>query len=164
MAYTKEYIKSVSEFGLGSPGIVRLLPEEDWVSRQIGTLVEVGAKNYKVGVAKPKFSQNARAIEAEGRYVDEMQKVLAEGRRVEGLKASSDEEWFAYCLKLGVDRLVPGVVNRAPEIYKFLAGWIPNLTKVVGELDKMPIDTINQRKGKVGRNIDLLMEAKGKWR
>ena len=148
----------------GRAEVIRLLPPEKWVDRQITSLEKVARDNYKVGIAMPKFDPIAKGIQAEPRYADEMRKVIDEERRAKGLRASSFDEWFGYSMQLGVNRLVEGVKVRRAEVEKFVNAWQPALLGKVQELDRMDVTTLEDRKAKVIQNIDNLVAMKGTWK
>jgi hypothetical protein len=148
----------------GRAEVIRLLPPEKWIDRQLTSLEKVGRDNYKVGIAMPKFDPIAKGVLAEPRYADEMRKVLDEGRRAKGLKASSFDEWFGYSMQLGVPRLVDGVKVRRAEVEKFVGAFQPMLLSKVRELDQMDVTTLEDRKSKVIQNIDNLVAMKGTWK
>ena len=143
---------------------MRLLPPEIWIERQTGTLKAVGEKNYKIGIASPRFDTIKQGIAAEARYNDEMMKVLEEERRMHGLEASSLDEWYTYSLKLGAPRLVPGVIVRVAEVEKFVGKWQPMLLSHVRDVDRLSDVTFQDRKAKMTANVDGLVELKGKWK
>ena len=145
-------------------GVTRLLPPEEWVSREIENLRKVGRPNYEVGIASPKKDTIKAGIDAEPRYEDEMRKVIAEKRRAAGLKVVSLEEWFTYAKDIGAPRLVDGVVKRKAKVERFVFKWRDILLAHVKKLDEMPITTLEDRIAKMEANVRGLVSLKGKWK
>jgi len=144
--------------------VIRILPPEKWVQRQITNLERVGRANYLTGISVPKRHTINRGIQAEPRFVDTMQKVLAEGRRAAGLKIVTLEEWFGYARDIGADRLVPGVTKRRAKVERFVGAWNPIILDHAKKLDELPIVTLEDRINKMVTNVRGLVALKGKWK
>jgi len=146
-----------------TPHVKRIKSPEFYRDKLINTITAVGETHYRKGVAEPKHDPILRGIQAEARYKDEMNKVLAEQRRKKMLELKTNmAEWGKYA-GLFSDRLAPGVANRVGEVDKFWKGWQPQLVAHVGEIDPLATATFAERKAKMIANVDKLVARKGAW-
>jgi hypothetical protein len=141
--------------------ITRIPSPEDWRAKQVGNLKDVGEKNYRLKIPKPKKDPIAAGIEAEAKYANEMRRVIDTKAREAGLRATTSDEWLTYATDLGAARLVEGVVKREPKIAKFLGKWQPLLKSHVDKLDTMANATLAERKAKMLTNVDGLVALHG---
>jgi len=142
--------------------VQRVLSPTAWIERQIGTLKDVGEKNYRVGIAFPKNDPIAAGIAAEDVYAAQVKIAIEEGRRAKKLEKTNIDEWYAYSQAFG-GRLVEGVTKREKEVHDFVKPWHPKLIDHLTEIDKLPKVTLAQRIKKAVENIEGLAALKGEW-
>jgi len=142
--------------------VQRVLSPDAWIERQIGTLKDVGERNYRVGIAFPKRDPIAAGIDAEDVYAAQVKIAIDEGRRAERLKKTNMDEWYAYSQAFA-GRLVEGVTAREKEVHDFVKPWHPKLIDHLTEVDKLPTVTLKNRIDKAVKNIEGLAALKGQW-
>jgi len=142
--------------------VQRVLSPDKWIDRQIGTLKDVGERNYRVGIAFPKNDPIAAGIAAEDVYAAQVKIAIDEGRRAKKLGKTNMDEWYAYSQAFA-GRLVEGVATREKEVHDFVKPWQPMLIDHLTEVDKMPKVTLKERIDKAVANIEGLAALKGKW-
>lgn len=142
--------------------VTRILDPTTWRERQIGTLKAVGEGNYKTGVARPRDDPIAAGIRAEGKFKDAMKRVTEGELRAAGLKGTNMDEWYKFTQEIGAGRLVEGVTKRESKVAKFLDKWTPQLKTHVEAMDKLPVDTAQNRKDKMIKNLEGLLALHGK--
>jgi len=142
--------------------VTRILKPETWINRQVGTLKDVGERNYRVGISFPRADTIAAGIDAEPVYAAEVKKAIDEQRRAKKLAKTNLDEWFTYSQSFA-GRLVEGVTTREKEVHDFVKPWQPMLLTHVAEIDKLPKVTLRERIDKAVKNIEGLAALRGKW-
>jgi len=142
--------------------VQRVLSPDAWIERQIGTLKDVGERNYRVGIAFPKRDPIAAGIDAEDVYAAQVKIAIDERRRAKRLEKTNMDEWYAYSQAFA-GRLVDGVTQREKEVHDFVKPWHPKLLDHLAEIDKLPKVTLAQRIKKAVENIEGLAALKGEW-
>jgi len=142
--------------------VQRVLKPEDWITRQLTVLKDVGERNYRVGIAFPKADPIKAGIDAEPVYAAAVKAAIEEKRRAKRLEKTNMDEWYAYTQALA-GRLVEGVTEREKEVHDFVKPWHPMLLTHLGEVDKLPKVTLRERVEKAVKNIEGLAALKGKW-
>ena len=141
--------------------VQRILKPEDWRDKQIGTLGKVGRSNYLLGIGYPKHDPIKEAIRHEGKWIAETRAACDEERHAKALGVRTIEEWFSYSKEIGADALVPGVTKRVGKVDRFLTAYHPKLNSLLAEVDKKPVDTLEERIGKSGDTIRGLAALRG---
>ena len=143
--------------------VQRVLSPEDWKDKQIRTLKTVGRTNYLVGIGYPKRSPigAGKSDWAEAKFNAAMMIALENKTRQTEVGKSSDEEWFGYSKEIGADNLVPGVVKREAKVSDFVNAWQPKLVTHLAEIDKMDVETLENRIEKAAENIRGLAALHG---
>jgi hypothetical protein len=149
---------------LGGVRITRLLPPEEWRKRQLGTLRDVGERNYRQGIALPSKDTIQAGIDAEPVYAARTKQAIEEGRRAKALRGTSMQEWYAYADTIGAPKLVDGVLKREAKVKKFIDSWVPLLESHLASIDKMPKATDKEAEDKMLANLRGLKALHGKWR
>ena len=146
--------------------IQRVLPPKDWKEKQLSTLKSVGRKNYLTGIAYPKAGPvtAGKSEMAEKRYAARMRTVIDEELRRKGLEPVTDEEWFQYAKNIGADKLVDGVVKREAKVGRFVNSWQPMLVTHLTDIDKLSVETLEERITKASENIRGLAALHGTWK
>ena len=146
--------------------VQRVLPPKEWREKQISTLKSVGRKNYLTGIAYPKADPIAegKSAAAEKRFAASMRTVIDEERRKKGLDPLTIEDWYPYAKNIGADILVDGVVKREVKVGKFVSAWQPMLVTHLAEVDKLAVETLENRITKASENIRGLAALRGTWK
>ena len=141
--------------------VTRLIPAQEWLSKQIGNLQAVGEANYRAGITRPKKDPIQAGIAAQGAYESAMRdpKVLA--RRASGLRRTNMEEWASMSERVGAARLVQGVVERQYKVERFLSGYVPKLLSHLAKIDSLPNVTDADRERRMVENLKGLRALKG---
>ena len=142
--------------------VTRVLKPDDWISRQITNLKDVGERSFRVGIAFPKRDPIAAGIDAEEVYAAQVKLAIEEERRKKKLAKTNIDEWYAYSQTFA-GRLVDGVVKREKEVHDFVKPWQPTLVTHLTEIDKKAVVTLKDRVDKAVANIEGLAALKGKW-
>jgi len=152
---------------MAAPGgvrVVRLLPPDEWRSRQLGVLKDVGEKNYRQGTSMPKKDPIAAGIAAEGKWREELKKAMDLNMRVIGLQATNMTEWYQYTQNIGAPKLVDGVLKREAKVDKFVKAWHPLLTDHVAKMDAIEVVTDKDAEDKMIANLRGLKALHGAWK
>ena len=146
--------------------VQRVLPPKEWREKQISTLKSVGRKNYLTGIAFPKHDPivEGKSDKAEARYAATMRVVLDEERRKKGLAPLTIDDWYPYARDIGADILVDGVTKREVKVGKFINAFQPQLVTHLVEVDKMAVETLEERISKSAENIRGLAALRGVWK
>ena len=135
--------------------VQRVLSPDDWKDKQIGTLKAVGRRNYLIGIGYPKRSPIGAGSSdwAEARFNAAMMAALDAKRRQKAVGKSDDAEWFRYAKEIGADALIKGVTGREAKVSDFITAWQPKLVTHLAEIDKMAVETLEDRIEKAAENI-----------
>ena len=146
--------------------VQRVLPPKEWKEKQLSTLKAVGKKNYLTGIAFPKKDPIAegKSDKAEKRYAATMALVVDEERRKKGLDPLTIDDWYPYARDIGAGILVDGVVKREVKVGKFINSFQPNLVTHLTEIDKLAVETLEERITKAAENIRGLAALKATWK
>ena len=146
--------------------VQRVLPPKEWREKQISTIKSVGRKNYLTGIAFPKHDPIAegKSDKAEARFGATMRVVVDEKRRQKGLAGLTIDDWYPYARDIGADILVDGVVKREVKVGKFINSYQPMLVTHLAEIDKLPVETLEERIAKAADNIRGLAALRGTWK
>ena len=146
--------------------VQRVLPPKEWREKQISTIKSVGRKNYLTGIAFPKADPIAegKSAKAEARYAATMRTVIDEERRRKGLDPLTIDDWYPYARDIGADILVDGVTKREVKVGKFINSFQPMLVTHLAEIDKLPVETLEERIGKAADNIRGLAALRAAWK
>ena len=143
--------------------VQRVLSPDDWKDKQIGTLKAVGRKNYLVGIGFPKRSPIGAGSSdwSEAKFNAAMMVALEKESRRKSVGKSTDEEWFKYAKEIGADALITGVVKREAKVVDFITAWHPHLKAHLADIDKMSVETLEERISKAADNIRGLAALRG---
>jgi len=146
--------------------VQRVLPPDKWREKQINTLKSVGRANYLTGIAFPKADpiEEGKSDKAEARFKATMTLVLDEERRRKGLDPLTIDDWYPYARDIGADILVPAVTKREAKVAKFINAWHPMLVDHLTKIDKLPVETLEERIEKAAENIRGLAAMKLAWK
>lgn len=133
------------------------LPEvADWVEDQINGAGNNAAK-WLARTLAPRKSPKAQALKNAGRYKDGVTKALAAGRYEKGIRAIDEDAMVATITEGGSGVFSSGISRRRQKIGNKVAKLRAAQLAAVATLDAMPVDTLDQRKAKVLKNIDLMI-------
>ena len=146
--------------------VQRVLPPKEWREKQISTIRSVGRKNYLTGIAFPKKDPIAagKSDAAEARFAASMRTAIDEERRKKGLDPLTIDDWYPYARDIGADILVDGVVKREVKVGKFISAFQPMLVTHLAEIDKKPVETLEERIDKAADNIRGLAALRAAWK
>jgi hypothetical protein len=150
--------------GGGGVRVTRLLPPDEWRKRQLGTVRDVGEKNYRQGIQLPAKDPIQAGIEAEAVYAARTKAAIDEGRRAKALKGTSMQEWYVYADAIGAPKLVDGVLKREAKVKRFVDSWVPILETHLANIDRLPKTTDKEAEEKMIANLRGLKALHGKWR
>lgn len=144
----------------------RVLPPKEWKDKQIDTLVKVGKKNYLTGIAFPKADpiEAGKSDAAELRYATETALAIEEKRRQKALAPLTIADWYPFARDIGADLIVDGVRKREVKVAKFINAFQPILIDHLTKVDKLAVETLEQRIEKSAENIRGLAAMKGVWK
>jgi len=142
--------------------VKRVISPEEWKSRQISNLKDVGRRSYLQGIKAPKADPIARGIATEGKYAAATKKSIDEERRKAALEKTSMAEWYKYASELGADKLVDGVVKREAKVGAFISAFHPMLTSHLAKIDGLAEETDAERETRMLENLRGLKALKGK--
>lgn len=141
--------------------VTRVIPPEEWVSKQINTMSAVGETNYRAGITRPKKNPIEAGIAAQDKYEAKMRDPNVLKRRVEKLRKTNMDEWAAMAERVGAGRLVSGVVERRFKVERFVGGYQPKLMGHLRSIDAMPDVTDADRERRMIENLKGLKKLKG---
>lgn len=146
--------------------VQRVLPPKEWREKQISTIKSVGRKNYLTGIAFPKKDPIAagKSDGAEARYAAETRAAIDEGRRQKALAPLTIDDWYPFARDIGADILVDGVVKREAKVAKFVNKFQPELVSLLADVDKKPVETLEERISKSADTIRGLAALRGVWK
>jgi len=146
--------------------IQRVLKPEDWREKQISTLRSVGRKNYLLGIAFPKKDpiEAGKSDKAEKRYAAMTKAAIDAGRRKKALDPLTIDDWYPYAAKIGADILVDAVSKREAKVAKFVNKFQPELVNLLGKVDPMAVETLEERISKSAETIRGLAALKAVWK
>jgi len=146
--------------------VQRVLPPDKWREKQIDTLRSVGRKNYLIGIAFPKKDpiEEGKSEKAEKRFAATMKLVVDEKRRKKALDPLTIDDWYPFARDIGADILVPAVTKRATKVARFVNAWQPMLVEHLGNIDPLPVETLEERISKAAENIRGLAAMKMAWK
>jgi hypothetical protein len=113
------------------------------------------------GVQNPRRSPTAAAKAAVGKWKNNMQKAIADGRYEKGLAKSSDAQIIATATKVGPAGYTSGIQARQDKIQAAIQILQPKLTAHLAKIDAMPQDTDQQREAKMIANLQGMRALKG---
>jgi len=146
--------------------VQRVLKPEDWRKKQLSTLSSVGRSNYLLGIAFPAKDpiEAGKSDAAEKRYAAMTKAAIDAGRRKKALDPLSIDDWYPYAKNIGADILVSGVTKREAKVANFINRFQPSLVNHLTEIDKKPVETLEERIIKSAENIRGLAALKAVWR
>jgi len=146
--------------------VQRVLPPDKWREKQLDTLKAVGKKNYLTGIAFPKHDpiERGKSDAAEKRYAATMRAVLEEQRRKKGLDPLTIDDWYPFARDIGANILVDAVTKREVKVQRFVNSWQPMLVDHLTKIDKLPVETLEERIDKAAENIRGLAAMRGVWK
>lgn len=144
----------------------RVLPPKEWREKQIDTLVKVGKKNYLTGIAFPKADpiEEGKSDAAEARFGASMTAVVENKSRQKALTPLTIADWYPFARDIGADLLVDGVRKREVKVAKFINAFQPHLVEHLTNVDKLTVETLENRIEKADENIRGLAALKGVWK
>lgn len=133
------------------------LPEvADWVEDQIAG-AQNNAEKWLRRTLAPRKSPKAQALKNAGRYKDGVQKALAAGKYEKGIAAIDEDAMVETINEGGSGVFSSGISRRRRKIHGKVSKLRAAQLAAVATLDAMPVDTLDQRKAKVIKNIDLMI-------
>ena len=142
--------------------IVRVIPPDRWVERQLGNIKAVGQRNYEVGIDNPRKDPIKAAIDAEERWAERIKEAIEKGRRKKRLARVTADEWNSYA-HMFAGRLTEGVTKREAKVRDFVEGWHPKLLSHLSKIDAMPAVTDADMEARMLENLRGLKTLKGAW-
>ena len=146
--------------------VQRVLKPDDWRKKQLSTLKSVGRANYLLGIAYPKADPIAAGAsdKAEARYAAETRAAIDAKSRQKALATLDIDDWYPYARDIGADLVVGGVTKREAKVAKFINAFQPALVDHLTEIDKLAVETLEERITKSAENIRGLAALRGTWK
>jgi len=134
------------------------VPETDeWVNKQISR-TEAATEEWKKNVLRPKRNPLEAAKAAKGKWQNAMQRAIQENRFEAGLDAVDEETMYAVIRETPSTALAEGVRRRAPKIRQKVDKLRGYLAAHLEAVDKLPVDTDQQREQKMLANLRGMRE------
>jgi len=134
------------------------VPEtDDWVNKQISR-TEAATEEWKKNVMRPKRNPLEAAKAAKGKWENAMRRAIEERRFEAGLDAVDEETMYAVIAETPSTALAEGVRRRAPKIRQKVDRLRGYLTAHLQAIDRMPVDTDQQREQKMLANLRGMKE------
>lgn len=120
----------------------------DWANKQIANATAAGER-WLANVQRPTKDPKAEALRANARYKGEMAKVLTEDRFAKGVQKIDLDEMMATIVAGGSGQFTSGVERRRGKIGRVVGDLRAQVLALANNLDKLPIDTPEQREAKM---------------
>ena len=125
------------------------IPEAaDMAADMVAKAAAAGEKWLKK-VLHPKKDPITAAKAAAGKYKNKMEEALRENRFEKGLDMVNEDEMYETITAGGAAPFTSGVQRRAKKVERVMGELRPLQVALAEELDKMPIDTEEQREAKM---------------
>jgi len=104
----------------------------------------IGAAQQDVveGINRVTESPMVKSAKAEDKYIANVQKAHASGKRVRALLAVSLEEWKDKAINIGAPRIATGAAAAVPKMEKFYGKLFAFESTLQAKIDKMPNVTL----------------------
>lgn len=160
-----DYIASLTQERQGNPITLgpRVASAEDWA-----TDMQTAAKNksakWLANSIKPKKDPKERAKKAAKKYENNMRTALDEKRWDKGIDTYDEGLRQETITAVGESGFRTGIDNKAKKITAKIGKLQPLVAALADTLDKMPVDTAEQRAAKMVAARDGMLKVKDKMR
>lgn len=125
------------------------IPEAADMAKDMVTKAAAAGEKWLARVQHPKKDPITAAKAAAGKWKNKMQEAIANGSFEKGLDLIDEDEMYATIKAGGAAPFTSGVNRRAAKVERVMGELRPMMIALAEELDKMPIDTPEQREAKM---------------
>jgi len=156
-----EYLASLQEETVGNPITLgpRVVSAEDWVKDMTDAAKAKAAKWLKNSL-KPKKDPKARAKAAAGKWKNKMMEAIEKGFWDDGIDAYDEALRMETIADVGETGYRTGIDSHKKKANAKIKKLQPLVSALADTIDKMPIDTPEQRAAKMVAARDGMLEIK----
>lgn len=160
-----EYLASITEEHKGNPMTLgpRVAPADTWAEDMV-TAAKNKSSKWLANTLKPKKDPKVRALKAAKKYDSNMRAALDEKRWDEGIEAYDEDLRQKTIEAVGEGGYRTGIENKAAKIKAKIEKLQPLVAALTDTIDKMPVDTPEQRAAKMVAARDGMIAVKKKMR
>ena len=156
-----EYLASLTENQEGNPVTLgpRVMSADEWADDMVAGAT-AKSKKWLDHSVRPKKDPKERALKAKGKYENNMRASLDEKRWDDGI-AGYDEALREETIRaVGESGFREGISRKKAKVKAKIAKLQPKVAALADALDKMPVDTPEQRAAKMVAARDGMLEIK----
>lgn len=160
-----EYLASITEEHKGNPITLgpRVASAETWAEDMV-TAAKNKAGKWLANSLKPKKDPKARALKAAKKYENNMRIALDEKHWDAGIEAFDEELRQETIAAVGESGYRSGIDHKAKKITAKITKLQPLVAALADTIDKMPVDTPEQRAAKMIAARDGMLAVKKEMR
>jgi len=147
----------------GNPVTRKVKSATRWADQQIKN-AQAAADDWLDGVKNPARNPIEAALAAKGKFVDRLNKAIAEGKWEKGLAKSSQAEIIEIATKVGTGAYSTGVGARETKIKRVIGELQPLVQAVSDSIQAMPEATDADREKRLLSARKLMLEVGKKRR
>lgn len=117
---------------------------------------------YRNGIDAVTENPMQKAADADDLYLARVEESVRSGRRRNALLSVPMTRWKENAKTKGAERLASGAVAAADKVRSHFQKWAPIYDQASEAVKSMPKGTREDAKARVGRVIDILMDAAGR--
>lgn len=122
------------------------------VARKWATRLGSASDSIRQGVQAVTVNPAERAAQRQDAYVSGVQRAVADGRYVRGLRRVTLQSWQEAMLNKGLPRVTSGATAAIPKMQAFLEKWLPHEEALKAKLAQMP-------RGDLQQNVQRMIAA-----
>lgn len=125
------------------------IPESDEMAEKMVTNAAAAGERWLANVTRPKKDPISAAKAAKGKWKQKMQEAIANDSFAKGLDLVDEDEMYETIRAGGSAPFSSGINRRAAKVKRVMGELRPHFVALAETLDKMPIDTPEQREAKM---------------
>jgi len=125
------------------------IPEAADMAKDMVAKAAAAGEKWLAKVQHPKKDPITAAKAAKGKWKNKMQEAIANDSFAKGLDLINEDEMYATIAAGGAAPFTSGVNRRAAKVERVMGELRPMQIALCEQLDKMPIDTAEQREAKM---------------
>ena len=126
----------------------RVKPPADWAEKQIKN-AKAASGNWLKGVLNPRKNPVEAAIKADGKRKNKLEEAERQGKWLKSMQKVNIDEMYKTIEAGGSGQFEQGIAKREGKIKGAVEELQPMVTALAEELDKLPVDTPEQREAKM---------------
>jgi len=126
----------------------RVIPADKIANKLVGR-ASAAAEEWFTQAQAPRKNPITEGVKAEGKYVDKMKTVIAEGRRAKALSKVTDEDLLQGIKDAGAEALRTGIERKKGKVLRRFTVLQPLYELLAKTIDTFPTDTEAQRENKM---------------